>query len=636
MRGEKAHQTDLHRLKERIDTQAVAREYLGIELNPRGWGRCPYPERHHNGDANPSFQLSRGIFKCWSQGCFGEQGVDIFGLVADLRGVGLAEAIDLVANAHRPSEPDRTPSSHSRCDTQTGIGDGSAPSTAFEYRNVVGDLVYTIKRTESLDGKQFRCVPSGIAPEARLLYRLPELVDGDDPVVIAEGEGCVEHLRALGYTATCNPLGAGKWRPHYNEALQDRHVVVWPDNDPAGARHGEAVAHSLAESAASVRMVSIPAWMPDCGDVVDALELRREAAVRQLIENAALWSPSAHNALDDPSGNNLLRAGLVQASTVDAKEVEWTWYPYIPRGFITMLYGDGDVRKSWLAMAIAAGITRGGRISPFDEGERPSARVLYFSGEDDVEHSLAPKSKGTRAYCSRLYFHYGAFDWDAGYLAHVEELVREHGAELVVFDPVVSFQADVRSNEANQVRAGLARIAALAARQQCSVLLVHHVGKDRARGVDQLHLGSVDYRNAARSTLLVALTEPGDETKPSVVVHRKHNVSPRRGKSIEFTTEEPWQFRWVGVSELDPEALYPVGRQTRSQRQAGDEVGDFLKEVLRDGPMAVADVFAAAAETGFTKAQVRTARERVCRKPQRRGGVGCDGWWEWELKERDD
>ena len=162
-----------------------------------------------------------------------------------------------------------------------------------------------------------------------------------------------------------------------------------------------------------------------------------------------------------------------------------------------------------------------------NERERRPAQVLYFSGEDDVEYALVPKARGTDADRSRLHLRYGAFGWDEESLAHVQELVEEIKPELVIFDPVVSFQADVKSNEANQVRAGLERLGSLAKRQDCAILLVHHVGKDRSRGLDQLHLGSVDYRNAARSTLIVGLTDPNDETKPSVFAHRKHNVDTR-------------------------------------------------------------------------------------------------------------
>ena len=79
---------ELADLKARVDARSFARDRYCIELNDRGLGRCPFSEMHNNGDQDPSLQLYNGkIFKCWSQGCFGEKGVDVFGLVIKMDGV---------------------------------------------------------------------------------------------------------------------------------------------------------------------------------------------------------------------------------------------------------------------------------------------------------------------------------------------------------------------------------------------------------------------------------------------------------------------------------------------------------------------------------------------------------------------
>ena len=462
------------------------------------------------------------------------------------------------------------------------------------------------------------------------LYKLPEVIDGDDPVVVVEGEKCVETLRGIGLNATTNAGGAEKWTDEHSDSLRGRQVVVWGDNDEPGLRHADFVCCHIAGIVASIRRVEPPQYLSTKGDVVDVLDEHGEDEVRRLIDEATEWVAPAQA---EPEDDNPPRKGLVLAADVEPKEVTWTWYPYIPRRHLTMIYGDGDVRKSWLAMGIAAGVTRGGKVTPWDEHERSPAKVLYFSGEDDVEYSLAPKAEGTEADQSRLYLRYGAFGWDEETIAHVEELVKEIQPELVVFDPVVAFQADVRTNEASEVRSGLERLGAIAKRQDCSILLVHHVGKDHARGVDQLHLGSVDYRNASRSTLVVGLTDPENEAGPSMFAHRKHNTSPRRGQSIEFTTEEPWRFRWLSVSTRDIDELYPAGKSTRLHREAEDANGNFLRELLKEGPLSVKEIMQAAKEAGLTDKQVRTAREPVCKKPRRVGGPGTSGHWVWELKD---
>ena len=104
-------------------------------------------------------------------------------------------------------------------------------------------------------------------------YRLPELLAADPavPVHLGEGEKDVDRLRALGLTATCNPMGAGKWRPEYNSHLQGRAVVILPDKDDAGRDHAQKVARSLHGIAASVKIVELPD-LPAKGDVSDWLD----------------------------------------------------------------------------------------------------------------------------------------------------------------------------------------------------------------------------------------------------------------------------------------------------------------------------------------------------------------------------
>ena len=121
-------------------------------------------------------------------------------------------------------------------------------------------------------GEVFHRSTQRAAEAGPILYRLNELTDGDDPVVIPEGEGKVDALVALGHTATACPFGAGAWLPHYAEYLRGRECVIWPDKDAAGMKFAETVARSLHGIAASVRIVTPPDFLPEGGDVVDIVK----------------------------------------------------------------------------------------------------------------------------------------------------------------------------------------------------------------------------------------------------------------------------------------------------------------------------------------------------------------------------
>lgn len=83
----------------------------------------------------------------------------------------------------------------------------------------------------------------GIEP---VLYRLPEIVarPGDE-VWIVEGEKDADTLAAQGLLATTCPMGAGKWRASYTEALRGRRVILSGDSDEAGQKGMEKIGSAL-------------------------------------------------------------------------------------------------------------------------------------------------------------------------------------------------------------------------------------------------------------------------------------------------------------------------------------------------------------------------------------------------------
>ena len=75
-------------------------------------------------------------------------------------------------------------------------------------------------------------------------------------------------MEGLGLLATCNPMGAGKWRERYAETLRKRSVVIITDNDPPtdeksnphykGQKHAAYVAASLLRHSCEVRIIEPP------------------------------------------------------------------------------------------------------------------------------------------------------------------------------------------------------------------------------------------------------------------------------------------------------------------------------------------------------------------------------------------
>ena len=47
---------------------------------------------------------------------------------------------------------------------------------------------------------------------------------------------------------------------------------------------------------------------------------------------------------------------LIRMSDIEAKEVEWLWYPFIPYGKLTIIQGDPGDGKTTMVLNIAAAV----------------------------------------------------------------------------------------------------------------------------------------------------------------------------------------------------------------------------------------------------------------------------------------
>jgi len=50
---------------------------------------------------------------------------------------------------------------------------------------------------------------------------------------------------------------------------------------------------------------------------------------------------------------------LISMSEINAEEVQWLWYPYIPLGKLTIIQGDPGEGKTSFILAVIAALTRG-------------------------------------------------------------------------------------------------------------------------------------------------------------------------------------------------------------------------------------------------------------------------------------
>ncbi len=241
-----------------------------MRANGKGWtALCPAHEDHQNSLSVNEGEGGRALLMCFA-GCETVEIVRVLSLsMADL------------------FPPDRS----RRSRVQKIVA-------SYDYLDAEGNLLFQVIRYKPKTFKQRRPAPGGkwiwdLKGVQRVLYRLPELltVKPDDPLFIVEGEKDADRLRDLGFVATTNAGGAGKWREGYNAALKGRHVVIIADNDAAGQEHAQDIASHLHGVAATAKVLDLPG-LPPKGDVSDWIDGGHSADdLRALAEAAPSWEP---------------------------------------------------------------------------------------------------------------------------------------------------------------------------------------------------------------------------------------------------------------------------------------------------------------------------------------------------------
>ena len=121
---------------------------------------------------------------------------------------------------------------------------------------------FNARRSDGKDGWIYDLKGVGLFP-----FNLPQVMKAET-VYICEGERDCITLKKLGLTASCNPFGAGKWRPEFNQFFQNKNIVIIPDNDAPGRKHSQNVAESLNGPAKSIKILELPG-LPEKNDVSD-------------------------------------------------------------------------------------------------------------------------------------------------------------------------------------------------------------------------------------------------------------------------------------------------------------------------------------------------------------------------------
>lgn len=304
---------------------------------------------------------------------------------------------------------------------------------------------------------------------------------------------------------------------------------------------------------------------------------------------------------------------LIQMSNVEVEEVKWVWYPYIPYGKVTIIQGDPGEGKTTFILSLISLLTNG---KPLPEAETPNEiiNVIYQTAEDGLGDTIKPRLLACGADCERVL----VIDENKTELTlsdkRLEEAINETNAKLIVLDPMQAYLgSDVDMHRANEIRPIMKRLSLLAERTGCAFVLVGHMNKMQSSKSAYRGLGSIDFRAAARSVLIVGRVK--DEPSLRIVAHDKSSLAPE-GKSIAFELNPETGFEWKGYCETTVDELLSGKGSVLSKVQQAE---NLLNDLLTDGEMLSDEIRVRANELDISNRTLKQAKQNLKIKAIRKG-----------------
>ena len=322
---------------------------------------------------------------------------------------------------------------------------------------------------------------------------------------------------------------------------------------------------------------------------------------------------------------------LINMEQVEIEKIDWLLYPFIPFGKVTIVQGDPGEGKTTMVLQIIAKMTKGEAVLPSDSDESAlkektmalePVNVIYQTAEDGLGDTIKPRLLSAGADCSRVMV---IDDNDQALTmmdARLEEAIIRTKARLVVLDPIQGFLGtDVDMHRANEIRPLMKRVAVLAEKYHCAIILIGHMNKNSNGKSSYRGLGSIDFQAAARSVLIVGRIK--DEPEIRVVCHVKSSLAPE-GKSIAFRLDKDTGFEWIGEYDISADDL--LSGDNRGQKIHAAK--EFLQEVLTSGSVAQTKVAEEAEVRGIKKKTLWNAKKEL-----EIDSVKIGNQWFWMLPE---
>lgn len=304
-------------------------------------------------------------------------------------------------------------------------------------------------------------------------------------------------------------------------------------------------------------------------------------------------------------------------SETEPEEIEWLWYPFIPKGKMMIIDGDPSIGKTWATVDICARVSAG---LPMPDSTQPteSGKVMYCTMEDTAGDIRKRLGTIGHANLNNIAVFSGkkskdGFDVPFDFGNNIESFkkaVEQIKPSVVVIDPLQSF-IGVDMNKANETRPALQRMVTLAKEYNFALIILRHLTKGGKEKGLYRGMGSIDIIGTARAAVYVGQ----HKTDPLIKVwaHNKYNLA-KKTESLEFAIQDPGCVKWLGKSEYSSDDLNNQfsGDKCKDKESAVDKAIKFLEEAFKEEESIESKILQQGAEmSGISKTALNSAKEEL-------------------------
>ena len=299
------------------------------------------------------------------------------------------------------------------------------------------------------------------------------------------------------------------------------------------------------------------------------------------------------------------QADLVCLSDIEDRPVDWLWQDRLASGTLAMLSGDPGSGKTWLALAIAAALSRG-RVPSNTGDTRQPANILYASAGNEAAELVRPRFAKLNGDPSRLFLLRGVLSAGSTQSTSLslrdtpmlEDALERTQARLLIIDSLHSYLWAVDRHRANESGSAFDNLARLADKHRCCILLVRQL---RKRGAGQ---ASIELSSAIRTEFLAG-SSPDAPNHPALV-QVKSNLGPL-APSLGYAIDQTGGFSWTGPSKLTPAELM-TDRPIAAGLPRRKLVAEWLRQYLLEGKRTQYNIETAAQRDGVCITTLRRAK----------------------------